>query len=484
METVNFFVCYREAEGNREGIENETGAVHQKVSEELAEMGYEVAASQTVTREEMISAVCDGMDNYLQNLLQKGFEALQRKEWDSADSFFEAVLDLDVQCARAYLGKLMLDFKVADIPELKEVRESYSGSYHRNNNYDKLMRFGDESIKEMMEDILSYQRINCQYFYALKEMEEQHYDSAIYYFRELGDFLQSREKLEECLRLNKELADRLDVIAAALHREDEKRKACEDEKEGHIAVEKERKQEERDDQKKLQVEMTFEEAVHILDEERMLSLFERYRSRDYMLFRNLAHCQGARIAFGKDGAAWYSIAREGTRSLLVRVNPVAMMPYHNACEEVTWETSSIRQWLNGEYYDTAFTERQKKAILPVQLNNPDNKIYGTPGGNSTEDRVFLLSLEDLEKYLIVDVDEELKEKTLYWYEGDEPGYWKAVEAKWEGRVISWWLRSPGEFENCAALVNYDNCIYEAGTDVDATCTVRPAVWVDVTKYTS
>ena len=66
-----------------------------------------------------------------------------------------------------------------------------------------------------------------------------------------------------------------------------------------------------------------------------------------------------------------------------------------------YETSSIRQWLNNDFYNTAFTKSEKKEINTTTLNNDG---YYTSSGytgyekldsNSTNDKIFLLSSNEV-----------------------------------------------------------------------------------------
>ena len=100
--------------------------------------------------------------------------------------------------------------------------------------------------------------------------------------------------------------------------------------------------------------------------------------------------------------------------------------------------------------------------------NEDNPFNGTEGGNDTEDRVFLLSIEEANRY----------------FDSDESRMAKATEhAKANGVVVSvgtsaWWLRSPGCARNIAAAVYSGGNMEKRGSDVAIkTLGVRPAMWV-------
>lgn len=64
----------------------------------------------------------------------------------------------------------------------------------------------------------------------------------------------------------------------------------------------------------------------------------------------------------------------------------------------TWENSNIRKYLNGSFLNKAFTKEEQARIRTAEIETGDNPIYGTEGGNTTTDRIFLLSIEESEKY--------------------------------------------------------------------------------------
>ena len=67
----------------------------------------------------------------------------------------------------------------------------------------------------------------------------------------------------------------------------------------------------------------------------------------------------------------------------------------------SYPTSSIRAWLNNDFYNTAFTQEEKEKIHPHQLSNDSNVniITGSTGGygsyGDTTDNIFLLSVADI-----------------------------------------------------------------------------------------
>ncbi len=64
---------------------------------------------------------------------------------------------------------------------------------------------------------------------------------------------------------------------------------------------------------------------------------------------------------------------------------------------LTWETSTIRQWLNEEWFPQ-FPDEVKDRVIRCSIHTPANPTYGTDGGNDTEDNTFLLSAQEFSDY--------------------------------------------------------------------------------------
>ena len=101
---------------------------------------------------------------------------------------------------------------------------------------------------------------------------------------------------------------------------------------------------------------------------------------------------------GKEDIEWRILSQEDGRVLVISEYGLDEKRYHYTCEEVTWEMCSLRQWLNDDFMDEAFTATEKTKIPLVTLENNNNSFYDAPGGNSTDDYVFCLSIEDLNTY--------------------------------------------------------------------------------------
>lgn len=171
---------------------------------------------------------------------------------------------------------------------------------------------------------------------------------------------------------------------------------------------------------------------------------------------------------------WDVLAEEGNRKLLLSRKAVAKRPYHDADEPVSWETCSLRAWLNGDFYRAAFNDYEKQRILKVPVTADRNTYCNTDAGNSTDDHVFLLSLPEVNALLRRKLSAKRKCEAD---PADAPDADNDNKAADDTGCV-WWLRSPGSEKNEAACVNGDGQISNFGLPATTpTIAVRPCIWV-------
>ena len=200
----------------------------------------------------------------------------------------------------------------------------------------------------------------------------------------------------------------------------------------------------------------------------------------FFVYNKSEYKVGKTIEFGnypqdKDGTEkpieWIVMKKEGNQVLLLSKYVLDAKPYNEEWEDVTWETSDIRQWLNNEFYTTAFNKTEKAKIQTSLIKNEDNSEYGTSGGNDTEDKVFLLSEKEAET-LFSDEEERIAKATEY---AEKSG----VDVNKE-KAAWWWLRSPGGYSDGAAVVSCSGWVYGSGDDVHYCGDgVRPALHLNL-----
>ena len=200
----------------------------------------------------------------------------------------------------------------------------------------------------------------------------------------------------------------------------------------------------------------------------------------FFVYNKSEYKVGKTIEFGnypqdKDGTEkpieWIVMKKEGNQVLLLSKYVLDAKPYNKEWEDVTWETSDIRQWLNNEFYTTAFNKAEKAKIQTSLIKNEDNSKYGTNGGNDTEDKVFLLSEKETET-LFSNKEERIAKATEY---ATKSGVYVNEE-----KAACWWLRSPGNKGYIAAEVNHYGWVDRYGDYVDYSYDgVRPALHLNL-----
>ena len=183
--------------------------------------------------------------------------------------------------------------------------------------------------------------------------------------------------------------------------------------------------------------------------------------------------QDGDLTNGAEAVEWQVLAVEEARALVISRYGLAVKPYNESFANVTWETCSLRAWLNGEFFNSVFSAEEKGRIREVMLGNPDNEKYRVKGGNDTADRIFLLSIDEVNRFFADNVTRQCQPSAAAKNTG------AYVSEKYAG-MTWWWLRSPGESDLNAAYVDSSGSVIISGSYVfmkDGAA--RPAFWLDL-----
>lgn len=174
---------------------------------------------------------------------------------------------------------------------------------------------------------------------------------------------------------------------------------------------------------------------------------------------------------------WIVLARDGDKALIISKYALDCVQYNTKNTDITWETCSLRRWLNNDFYNKAFNTTDKQIIVSTKVTADKNPEYSTTyAGKDTMDKVFLLSIKEVDKYFkgnnngkCAATDYALKKNSEHISE----------DYKVAGRPCCWWwLRSPGNSGSNAAYVYYDGSVSNFGRYVNTTyARVRPCMWV-------
>ena len=214
-----------------------------------------------------------------------------------------------------------------------------------------------------------------------------------------------------------------------------------------------------------------------------------------------------KIRFGKYD--WFVLDKQSDRMLLITEKVIEKRPFHHERAAITWESSDICRYLSGEFY-SSFNDSERERIIEVTNENACNPWYGTSGGSSTNDKIYLLSIDEIISYF----GDSGQIKTRYMYPSPWGDWCRDEFLPWiddefnvnrravddTGVVQHYWLRSIGANPYCVATImgfcgdGFDQggimvsgiCELDDGHfrfdgkgEIDKPCGLRPAMWVKV-----
>ena len=144
---------------------------------------------------------------------------------------------------------------------------------------------------------------------------------------------------------------------------------------------------------------------------------------------------------------WIVLEKTENRLLLISKTGVVAKQYGSLGE---WKESEVRAWLNDEYFNKCFSEEEQAIIINADITTDGISEKEV----TTQDKVWLLSVEEAEEYYKTDTERKCLDKL-------------------------WWLRSSGYYSSDNSAVREDGSISETGVSVKKTGWVRPAIYIDI-----
>jgi len=193
--------------------------------------------------------------------------------------------------------------------------------------------------------------------------------------------------------------------------------------------------------------------------------------------RNTIYQVNDRIQFGEYSWKIIAVYPNENMMLLLKYNIHPLGRFHHADRYVGWRDSDLNNFLNGEFLDS-FSQYYYQRIIPTLISTDDNHWFGTFAATRSRASVFLLSVEEVVKYLgdSGQLDSSPNEKN---YISDE--YNASRRAFHNGLPHSWWLRSPAQSERRTAIVNTNGYImmYSPIPNQSGIVGIRPAIWISI-----
>ena len=185
-----------------------------------------------------------------------------------------------------------------------------------------------------------------------------------------------------------------------------------------------------------------------------------------ILFGSYTHDQNGKIPI-----EWIVLDIQEGKLLLTSKYALDCQQYNTEYEDVTWETCSLRKWLNEEFVNNAFSIDEQKLIQGTIVTADRNPSYNTDMGEDTNDKVFLFSINEVNKYFASDEERKCRPTAYAVRNGASRGR--------KNKNCIWWLRSLGGGLKYAAYVDRGGMVYDYGTGAYHGYGVRPALWIDL-----
>ena len=140
---------------------------------------------------------------------------------------------------------------------------------------------------------------------------------------------------------------------------------------------------------------------------------------------------------------WLVLESDNETALLISRYALDCMSYNNELTAASWEASTIRKWLNDEFYNQAFNAEEARNIVRSNISASGNS------GSATKDEVFLLSVAEVNAYFASNEARQCAATDYAIRQGVHTSSSYKVDGK---KTCFWWLCSPGSQRNTAANI--------------------------------
>lgn len=460
----------------------------------------------------------------VQSLLKRAFMFLEDGEWGSANKYAEKVLDIDPENGEAYLAKAMSDLKKRSRSSMNDV-----SGIALNANIQKALRFGSGSLKNEINgyiestkaaeaaDQLEADKVIVAFSARQSGRQAQSLEQQLTAAKQKLSYMESicggydktaaqikqlnGEKTAANSRLNtlrskrdslglfagkerKRLDGEISEIAAGLKQLELKLDSALKQLggfESKAAADK-TLSEARADVSSLQNlinesaltgygEYNYNQALKVLLAKprvfQFVSKKQPLLAPSYKGFVTIKFGRYPEASKNENALIeWLVLKNDGSKALLISKYALDCQQYNTSRTNVTWETCTLRKWLNGTFISNAFSHEEQAMILSTTTESAD-----------TKDRVFLLSTTEAGKYFSSDSTRQCQGTAYCFAQGGDQDS--------DGRC-SWWLRSPDYFSrDCVSIVNNYGVAgcqpYHVTRKLPFSddITVRPALWINL-----
>ena len=163
---------------------------------------------------------------------------------------------------------------------------------------------------------------------------------------------------------------------------------------------------------------------------------------------------------------WRVVDISDRRALLVSEGIIGAQAFNKQINpEITWEKCDLRTWLEEEFFSKAFSAEEKSLIVCIEAPNDSEAPRRWKGYEGTQDKVFILSRNEIEKYFLTD-----KDRIVH------------IDASIFPNIEGYWVRTPGKRGTDVTVVINDGSFIDSDPgrcQCNSSYGVRIAMWVSL-----
>ena len=210
----------------------------------------------------------------------------------------------------------------------------------------------------------------------------------------------------------------------------------------------------------------------------------------------------------KDGKVepieWIALERRNDKLLIMSKYIIDCKCYNHSFANCSWKDCVLRNWLNNDFYNKAFSDEEKKVIQTTSITNEYTINSKTYDLGTTKDKIFILDDDEVIEYFSFEDEKEFgyqvgkiiatrgteyaknvinHDQTLWVYDSDNEETEDAKKSlKWANGNSPFWLRSQGEDGSRVMYVKSSGYLSIVGEKIDIKREgIRPAMWVKFNK---
>ncbi len=368
----------------------------------------------------------------IDTLLKRVFMFLEDGDWQKADEYCERVLDIDPECGKAYFGKFMAFYKIENVEKINN--GYWKAPFQEMQYFNKAYKYADEDLKKQLDIFIAdreqYQNSQEKKYQQALELMNQNtkesLDQAQQMFVDLAYWNDSSNLADECF---------FKVLTGE-----------------YIGG--------KNDPTKVNTTTVINEVTEPVEEVKDNEV------------------QFGKYPQGKNGEVKPIIWKilDITKEYVFVISKYALdcMAFHEGRNLESWEDCDMRSWLNGKFYNEAFSNSEKEKIIKTKVAD------GASSRNTyTLDHVSLLNYSEAKEYFRSNEDRKCKPTLYAQAHGGYTGG-KDHDSAW------YWLRNFSTYscDPCCDIVNPTGEINCSGPDVKTTSPycVRPIMWISIDAF--